>query len=169
MNLIVNIAERKLYAGEKTYDCVYGRGGALPAHEKTEGDGATPLGRWQLRRILYRPDRLDPPASTLPVIPLRSDDGWCDAPEDPLYNRPVSLPYPASHERLWREDHVYDVIVELGHNDDPVVPFRGSAVFMHMTRPDRAPTEGCIALERDDLIEVLAGTSSTSYLDIRAG
>jgi L,D-peptidoglycan transpeptidase YkuD (ErfK/YbiS/YcfS/YnhG family) len=135
--------------------CALGRGGV--ALDKREGDGATPAGRLPLRRAFYRPDRLAaPPATGLPVQALSPDDGWCDAPGDPAYNRPVKHPYPASAERMWREDALYDVVVELGWNDDPVVPGRGSAIFLHVARPDYGPTEGCIALALPHLLELLA-------------
>ena len=77
-------------------------------------------------------------------------------PDDPNYNRPVRLPYAASHERLWREDDLYDLVLVLGHNDDPAVPGMGSAIFLHLTRPERTSTEGCVALDRPDLLELLA-------------
>jgi L,D-peptidoglycan transpeptidase YkuD (ErfK/YbiS/YcfS/YnhG family) len=80
---------------------------------------------------------------------------WCDAPDDPAYNRPVTLPYPASAERLWRDDGVYDLIVVLGHNDDPVIAGAGSAIFLHLARPDYAPTQGCVALAAGDLEALL--------------
>jgi L,D-peptidoglycan transpeptidase YkuD (ErfK/YbiS/YcfS/YnhG family) len=137
----------------RDFTCVLGKGGARA--DKREGDGATPTGRFLLRRVFYRPDRLAAPASKLPVVALAHSDGWCDDPTDAAYNRPVALPYPAGHEELWRADAVYDVIVQLGHNDDPVVKGAGSAVFMHVARPDRAPTEGCVALSLDDLLLVL--------------
>ncbi len=124
--------------------------------DKREGDGATPAGRWPMRRLLYRPDRLEPPATGLARIALSPEDGWCDAPGDALYNRPVRLPYGASHERLWMADALYDLIVVLGHNDDPVRPGAGSAVFLHVASPDYAPTQGCIALSKPDLLAVLA-------------
>jgi len=137
----------------RDFACVLGKGGVRA--DKREGDGATPIGRFLLRRVFYRPDRLAAPASKLPVVALAPSDGWCDDPTDAAYNRPVALPYPAGHEELWRADAVYDVIVQLGHNDDPVVKGAGSAVFMHVARPDRAPTEGCVALSLDDLLLVL--------------
>lgn len=168
MDVIVNLAQRRVYTGGKAYNCAIGRSGGRPSAQKTEGDGATPIGRWPIKRVFFRPDRTAPPQTTLPLVPLRPHDGWCDAPFDALYNRPVSLPYPASHERLWREDHVYDVIVELGHNDDPVVPERGSAVFIHIAKPDFTPTEGCIALNRDDLLDILSNMSDETQLDIRS-
>src|SRR5262249_27558370 len=108
------------------------------------------------RRVLYRADRLAAPLGRLPSKPIAPDDGWCDDPADPVYNRPVRLPYPASHERLWREDGVYDLIVILGHNDEPVVPGAGSAVFLHVARPGYAPTAGCVALSLEDLTQVVA-------------
>ena len=136
--------------------CALGEGGVKPAAEKREGDGATPLGTWPLRRLLYRPDRGGQPLTALPASPITQTDGWCDASADPAYNRPVTLPYPASAERLWLEDHVYDLIVVLGHNDDPPVPGMGSAIFLHLARPDYAPTRGCVALARPDLEQVLS-------------
>ncbi len=124
--------------------------------DKREGDGATPAGVFPFRRLLYRPDRLTRPPTGLPVGRIDPDDGWCDDPADPLYNRAVRLPYPGRHERLWRDDAIYDMIVVLGHNDDPVVPGLGSAVFLHLARPDFGPTRGCVALAREDLLAVLA-------------
>lgn len=134
-------------------DCVLGRGGVRP--DKHEGDGATPVGRFALRRVLWRADRLAPPVTRLPIDAIRPDDGWCDDPADPAYNRPVRLPYPAGHEILWREDGVYDLILVIGHNDDPPAPGAGSAVFVHLTRPDGAPTAGCVALAAADLLALL--------------
>ncbi|MDZ5646846.1 L,D-transpeptidase family protein [Nitrospirillum sp. BR 11828] len=134
--------------------CVIGRGGVIA--DKHEGDGGTPVGCFPLRRVLYRPDRLHAPVTALPVAALTPSDGWCDDPGHPAYNRPVTLPFPAGHEVMWRDDAVYDIVVVLGHNDDPPVPGRGSAIFMHLTRPDRAATAGCTALEADDLRRLLS-------------
>jgi len=167
MDLIVKCTEKRLFLAAETYPCAIGRSGHLPAEEKTEGDGATPLGRWPLRRVYYRADRIDKPHTKLPSRALTEHDGWCDAPHDPRYNRLVRLPYPASHERLWRQEAVYDLIVELGHNDDPVVPARGSAVFMHIAKPNFAPTAGCVALRMEDLCAVLKAIAPNSALDIR--
>jgi L,D-peptidoglycan transpeptidase YkuD (ErfK/YbiS/YcfS/YnhG family) len=122
---------------------------------KREGDGATPIGAWPMRRLLYRADRMTAPATRLPSSPIAPQDGWCDDPADPAYNRPVRLPFGGRHERLWREDEIYDLLVVLGHNDDPVVAGLGSAIFLHVARGDYRPTEGCVALVHADLARVL--------------
>lgn len=140
--------------GGRQFRCAIGPAG--PRRDKREGDGATPVGRFVFRQVLYRPDRVPAPETRLPVRALSPEDGWCDDPADPQYNRPVRLPYPARHERLWLEEAVYDVIVVIGHNDDPPVPGMGSAVFLHVAQPDYGPTEGCVALALDDLLTVLA-------------
>jgi L,D-peptidoglycan transpeptidase YkuD (ErfK/YbiS/YcfS/YnhG family) len=135
--------------------CALGHGGVAAADAKREGDGKTPLGDWPLRRVLYRPDRGGEPETSLETRAIMPDEGWCDAPDDPLYNRPVRLPYPASAEKLWRDDRLYDLIVVLGHNDDPPQPGMGSAIFLHLASHDYRPTEGCVAVRRPDLEALL--------------
>lgn len=142
-----------LRAGRLHKRCALGRSGVR--RDKVEGDGATPAGCFALRRVLYRPDRVAPPETALDTRPLRPEDGWCDDPKDAAYNRPVTLPYPASTEAMWREDELYDVVIILGHNDDPPVTGQGSAIFMHVARSGYAPTEGCVALALPDLLAVL--------------
>ncbi len=137
----------------ETHACALGRAGITAT--KREGDGATPMGCFNLRRVLYRPDREAPPDTFLAVDPIFQMDGWCDAAGDTNYNRPVVLPYPAGAEKLWRDDHAYDVVAVLGYNDQPVVPDCGSAIFLHVAAPDYAPTQGCIAMARDDLVAML--------------
>jgi L,D-peptidoglycan transpeptidase YkuD (ErfK/YbiS/YcfS/YnhG family) len=148
-------AEGQLSLAGRDVRCVLGRSGIRAAADKREGDGATPAGLWPLRSLLWRPDRLTAPSSRLPARAIEPDDGWCDAPGDPAYNRLVRLPYPASAERMWREDGVYDLVVVLGYNDTPVVPGAGSAIFVHVARPDYAVTEGCIAVALKDLVELV--------------
>jgi len=148
--------------------CGLGRSGVLAAGDKREGDGASPIGIWPIRRVLFRPDRITALETRIDTAPLDPSDGWCDAPQDPAYNRPVRLPYPASAENLWREDEVYDLIVILGHNDDPPVPGMGSAIFLHLARPEGTPTEGCVALTRPDLLRLLAEATPGAAVEIRA-
>ncbi len=150
--------------GQLAWPCAVGRGGVRD--DKTEGDGATPAGNWPIRRVLYRADRLRRPETVFPCDSLQPDDGWCDAPGDPQYNTQVRLPYPASHERLWRDEGVYDCIVVLGYNDRPVRAGAGSAIFLHVARPDLAPTEGCVALPRGNLLDFLRAASRSSRVRI---
>lgn len=152
--------------GPRLVRCALGSGGVIPAEVKREGDHCSPIGRWPLRRVFYRPDRVSAPYSALPIAPLTPEMGWCDAPEDANYNRPVRHPYTASAEHLWRADSVYDILVILGHNDDPVLPGRGSAIFLHLARPDYRPTEGCIALAQVDLLDALALAKPGHALEI---
>lgn len=143
-----------LYGAGLTVRAAHGRGGISP--HKREGDGATPTGSLKLVRVLYRADRVAPPRCSVPVEPLSPQDGWCDDPADIAYNKPIRLPYLASHEALWRDDAVYDIIGVLDWNLSPVVPGRGSAIFFHIATPDYAPTAGCVALSLVDMQKVLA-------------
>lgn len=146
--------ERVEVPGAGTFRCAVGRSGFI--RDKREGDGATPVGRHRLLRLLYRPDLFPtPPITGLPCRPIAPTDGWCDDPNHPDYNQPISLPHSARHERLWRDDRVYDLILVTDQNSDPVVPGQGSAIFMHAARPDFSPTEGCVALAQADLLHVL--------------
>ena len=142
--------------------CAVGRSGI--GEKLREGDGITPAGRWPLRRVLYRADRLAPPSTSLPLAKIAPDDAWCDVPADPNYNRPVKLPYASLDERLWRDDSLYDLIVVVGFNDAPVVPGKGSAIFLHLARADYGPTQGCVALSRENLIEAVAQLGPTDRL-----
>ncbi|MEO1150059.1 MAG: L,D-transpeptidase family protein [Pseudomonadota bacterium] len=133
---------------------------------KTEGDGATPAGAFALRKILFRADRLAEPTTALPTQAICEHDGWCDDLGDPNYNRPVTLPYGASAERLFRDDHLYDICVILGHNDDPPVPGAGSAIFFHLARAHYQPTEGCVAVALDHMMAILAACSRDTVMRI---
>ena len=161
-------ADGELTLGKRRVRCALGPSGVVPASDKREGDGASPAGVWPLREVFYRPDRGPPPATGLPVRALSPDDGWCDASNDPAYNRAVRLPYPASAETLWRDDHIYDIIVILGHNDDPVTPGMGSAIFLHISRTDYSPTQGCVAIARADLEDLLALAQPGDAVEIAA-
>ena len=148
-----------LQFGSRLFPCALGRTGI--AVLKREADGATPYGRFELREVFYNPAALRRPGTALPLRPIRKSDGWCDAPADRNYNRPVRLPYSANAESLWRADGLYDLVIVLDYNIAPRMRQRGSAIFMHVARPGFAPTEGCIALRRSDLLALLA--------DIRPG
>lgn len=155
-----------LERGTAAYPCALGKGGV--SARKREGDGATPSGVFALRRVLYRADKIARPQTALPIAAIEADDGWCDDPEDPLYNRQVKLPHDGRSERLWRNDGLYDVVVVLGYNDDPIVKEKGSAIFLHVASPDMAATEGCVALKLPDLIEILRQARAGDSLRVTA-
>jgi len=158
---VVHADGRLAFAGA-TYRAALGRGGVRA--DKQEGDGATPAGLLPLRRVFYRADRLAKPRTLLPLEPVARTDGWCDDPAHRAYNTRVALPFEARHETLWRDDPLYDVCAVLGWNDAPVVRGCGSAIFLHVARPDYAPTEGCVALALRDLLAVLA--AGVTRLDV---
>lgn len=141
-----------VFAGRR-YDCALGRSGVR--RDKREGDGATPAGRYPIRRVLYRADRLTLPPLAFGSAPITSDDGWCDDPASPLYNLPVRHPFSGSAEHLWRDDALYDIVAILGHNDRPPIPGLGSAIFLHVAESDYAATAGCVALRQADLLDLL--------------
>lgn len=151
-----------LTIGELSMACAVGRSGIKP--NKREGDGATPVARMPLRRVFYREDRLPKPDTRLKTRPILPNDGWCDAPNDKNYNRLVRLPYPASAEDMWRQDAIYDIVIELGYNDDPVVPGLGSAIFLHLARGKYEGTAGCVAVSLEDMRALLALVEPTSHL-----
>jgi len=139
--------------GNLNFPCALGRSGRRAL--KREGDGASPRGAFRVVQAFYRSDRQRRPRTGVPIRPLRANDGWCDSVNDRNYNRLVAHPYPASAERMWRHDHLYDLVVVLDHNQRPRVRGLGSAIFMHVASADHAPTAGCIALSPRDLRHVL--------------
>jgi len=153
--------------GGRKFRCALGRGGIVA--DKREGDGGTPVGSFALRRLFVRADKGTTPKAPVPISITTENDGWCDAPEHPDYNRHIALPFTASHEKMWLDSDVYDLVLVIGHNDDPVVPYAGSAVFVHLARPDYSPTEGCIAFARADLEAVLAALGPKDQVVVAAG
>ena len=149
-----NPREGRLVLAHGVRRAALGRGGIKAL--KREGDGATPLGRFPVRQVLYRADRMARPRTAFPLRAIRADDGWCQDPTDRSYKRLVKLSPRSGADRLTRDDNLYDLILILGHNDRPRVKGRGSAIFVHLARPGYAPTAGCIALSRHDLSMLLA-------------
>ena len=143
-----------LRLGPLAFPCALGRSGVRSV--KREGDGATPVGRFPVLALAIRGDRWRMPPAT-PLVPHRiaAHDGWCDAPGDPAYNRPVRLPHRASAEAMRRDDRLYDAVIVIDHNVRQRARGRGSAVFWHVAKPGLPPTEGCIALAPRDMRRVL--------------
>lgn len=166
MKIIVNTKQKILRAGTLGFPCAIGKNGAVAACDGREGDGKTPLGTYTPRYGLYRTDRVSLPETKLVFWPIRREDGWCDEPQDPAYNRPVRLPYPSSAEKLWRESSVYDIIIALSHNDSPPISGLGSAIFLHIARDGYTPTQGCIAVDMATLLTFLPHIDAQTPIEI---
>jgi len=154
--------------GGQFFLCSIGRSGLIS--DKKEGDGATPIGEFPIREIFYRADRIDFSQSkiSLPCIALQENDGWCDDVNSKNYNKYIKSPSQESHEELWREDDIYDVIVVIGYNDDPIKKGKGSAIFMHIARENYQPTAGCIALAKKDLLKIVPQLTPQTKIKIDA-
>ncbi|MEM9061132.1 MAG: L,D-transpeptidase family protein, partial [Pseudomonadota bacterium] len=146
--------------------CAIGRNGI--ASDKREGDLGTPVGRFRLCNVFWRPDRMSAPVTILPARVLDHRQGWSEAPADPAYNRPIRHPHPFPADRMRRGDSLYDLCVVTDQNTDPVVPGAGSAIFLHLWRKPRHPTAGCVAFRRRDLVWILRHWTPASRLIIRA-
>jgi L,D-peptidoglycan transpeptidase YkuD (ErfK/YbiS/YcfS/YnhG family) len=172
--------ETNLSAGKEIFPCAVGANGFSGG--TFEGSKTTPVGEFALRPGYYRADKLSDPSrfnirpsdsikaalpqgeGIFPLTPIQPDDGWCDDPAHPMYNKPVKLPFPASHEKLWLENDTYDIIIPIGYNDDPVIPGKGSAIFLHCAKPGYTPTLGCVAVAREDMLKLLPRISTTTRL-----
>jgi L,D-peptidoglycan transpeptidase YkuD (ErfK/YbiS/YcfS/YnhG family) len=152
-------------AGPQALPAALGRSGIRA--NKREGDGATPRGVFRPVRLWWRADRGRPPPTRLPVRRIAPLDAWCEDPADRRYNRPIELRPGQSGDRLTRTDHVYDLLIELDHNTRPRVAWRGSAVFIHVARPEFAPTAGCVAFARPTLRRLLARLGPRTRIEIR--
>ena len=164
MDIIVETPTDLIF-GEKAYSCVVGWGGI--GVKGGEGDGITPVGRYQLKSLRYRPNLLSKPQSYLPTYPITPQDGWCNDPNHTKYNRPIQMPFSASHEVLWRSDAIYNLIVDLGFNDNPPVHGVGSAIFLHVKSASSSTTEGCIAVSQPDLLDILKNCSTDTFIRIK--
>ena len=164
-NNTLNVSsDGKLRFNKKVYKCAIGKSGLLK--NKREGDGTTPIGTFSIREIFYRADRIAKPKSRIRVSSLTPNDAWSDDPENVNYNKKVMLPHNGRTERLWRKDHVYDIIVVIGYNDKPPIKLLGSAIFLHIAKNNYEKTEGCIAVEYNDLIEIISNMPETCFITI---
>jgi len=154
-----------LIAAGKVIPVALGRSGILA--NKWEGDGATPRGRFHPKAIWWRSDRGPPPRTRLPLRRIGPDDAWSEDPADRNYNRPVKRPPGAAGDRLRRNDHLYDIILEIDHNSRPRMARRGSAVFLHLARPGFLPTAGCVAMTVKELRWLVSRLGRRTVIDIR--
>jgi L,D-peptidoglycan transpeptidase YkuD (ErfK/YbiS/YcfS/YnhG family) len=142
-----------LVAGPQTIPVALGRGGIIA--NKREGDGGTPKGIFRPRRLWWRADRHPRPKTLLPIRAIRPEDAWCEDPASRHYNRGVTRGPGENGDRLRRDDHLYDFIIEIDHNTSPRIAGRGSAVFLHLARADFSPTAGCVSMTRSAMLRLL--------------
>lgn len=160
-----NPAQGFLQAGKTVFPCALGRGGI--SANKREGDGATPLGSMRILSGYFRNDQFPGARRTkLTMAPIGPDLGWCEVPDDRNYNRPVKIPYGASHERMKRDDDLYDVCLVLDWNIAPRRRARGSAIFFHLARPGFTPTQGCVAVTARTMARLLPLLSDRTVVKV---
>jgi L,D-peptidoglycan transpeptidase YkuD (ErfK/YbiS/YcfS/YnhG family) len=143
-----------LIAGGQTIPVALGRGGIKA--NKREGDGGTPRGTFRPRQLWWRADRHPRPSTFLPVRAIGPEDAWCEDPAHRHYNQPVRLHSKQDGDRLRRDDHLYDFIIEIDHNTKPRIAGRGSAVFLHLARANFSPTAGCVSMTEAAMLRLLA-------------
>ena len=153
-----------LIFGHKTMPCILGKNGI--GARKLEGDGVTPAGIYKILFGYYRKDRIGHLSSNIKLYPIKQNYGWCDDPNSSLYNRFVLLPVKQSHEKLWRQDHLYDICLVLDHNQHPRKRNGGSAIFFHLIAKDNQPTQGCIGVSQAQMRKILARCATDCQIEI---
>jgi len=135
------------------FKCALGMAGV--GKKIKEGDNITPKGTYKLLKLFYRNDRLPNFKTILKKIKINKKMGWCDDVKNKNYNKLIKLPCNFSHEKLYRKDNIYDLIVPINYNTKKIVKGKGSAIFLHIAKKNYSPTKGCIALKKKDLILLL--------------
>ena len=146
------------------FRCALGKGGVK---KKTmEGDNITPKGIFKIIKIYYRPDKIKKIKTLIKKIKIKKNMGWCDDPSSRLYNKLINLPTKYTHEKLYRNDSLYDLIVVLSYNTNPIIKNKGSAIFMHIAKNSYKKTKGCIALKKEHLIEIISKIKKNTKIKI---
>ena len=146
------------------FKCALGKTGI--GEKKREGDNVTPTGTFKIVKIYYRSDRVKKISSKLRLIEITKNMGWCDDPNSKNYNKLINLPSKYSHEKLFKKNNIYNVIVVLNYNMKPIIKNKGSAIFIHIAKNNYQPTQGCIALKKNDLLKLLSKISRNIKIKI---
>jgi len=162
--LRANYKKRLLSYGGVSFFCIFGRDEVT--ENKTEGDWKTPIGTFPIRKIYYRKDRIEKLDTKIESTPISQDSIWCDDSQLPEYNTFTKLPFHGSHENLWRDDELYDIIIVIGYNDKPVIPNKGSAIFIHLIKENMQYTKGCIAIKKEDMLSLLKKITPETKIEI---
>ena len=146
------------------FRCAVGKGGIK--NKKTEGDNITPKGIFKIIKIYYRPDKIKNFKTSIKKIKIKKNMGWCDDSNSHFYNKQIKLPTKVSHEKLYRNDNIYDLILVLDYNINPIIKNKGSAIFLHITKKSYQKTKGCIALKKEHLIEIISKIKKNTKIKI---
>jgi len=146
------------------YRCALGKGGVNKKIK--EGDGITPKGVFKITKIYYRADKIKIIKTNIKKIKITKNMGWCDDPVSRFYNRQIKLPSKFSYEKLYRNDDLYDLIAVMNYNTNPIIKNKGSAIFMHISKNSYKKTQGCIALKKKDLINILTEIKKNTKIKI---
>jgi L,D-peptidoglycan transpeptidase YkuD (ErfK/YbiS/YcfS/YnhG family) len=164
LNMIIINKSGYLKYKKLKFKCALGKAGI--GKKKREGDNVTPTGTFKVVKIYYRSDRVKKISSKLGLIEITKNVGWCDDPNSKNYNKLINLPSKYSHERLFKKDNIYDIIVILNYNMKPIIKNKGSAIFIHVAKKNYQPTQGCIALKKNDLLKLLSKISKNIKIKI---
>ena len=162
MNLYLK--KKFIHFGEYKVKCAIGKRGIVV--RKKEGDKSTPKGKFKLKYIFFRKDRIKNLKSKLKCIPIRKNYGWCDDARSKHYNMFVKLPFPYNAERLYLSSNIYDIVVVIDYNLKPIKKNKGSAIFIHVAKKSYSPTLGCIAVAKSDLLKILTLIKKNTFIKI---
>ena len=160
----ITINKRYLTYNNYKVKCAIGKKGI--GYKKKEGDLITPIGTYKIKYILYRKDRIKKIQSRLKKIVIKNNMGWCDDPKSKKYNQLVKLPNNYSHEKLFRKENVYDILLVLNFNMRPIKLNKGSAIFIHVARKNFEKTEGCITISKNNLIKIVKDLKPNTIVKI---
>jgi len=160
----IRLKGKYLYYLNFKIKCAIGKNGLTK--NKQEGDLKTPKGIFKLKKIFYRRDRIKFFKSPIKKYCIKKNIGWCDDPSSKYYNREIKFPFNDSAEKLWRKDNIYDVIIVLNYNLNPIIKNKGSAIFLHICKKNYLPSKGCVAISKKDMINLLANIKNNSKLII---
>ena len=146
------------------FKCSLGKSGV--GEKKIEGDNITPKGTYQIKRVYYRKDRVKKIKAKIKLFEIKKNFGWCDQPNSKFYNRLIDIPNKLSHEKLYRKDNVYDVIIVLNYNMNPTIQYKGSAIFIHVAKRKFPPTKGCVAISKKNLLSLIERISKKTKIKI---
>ena len=146
------------------FQCVLGKAGIK--NKKTEGDKITPKGIFEIIKMYYRADKIKDIKTSIKKIKIKKNMGWCDDPNSRFYNKQIRLPTKVGHEKLFRNDDLYDLILVLNYNINPIIKNKGSAIFLHVSTKNLHSTKGCIAIKKKNLITLLAAIKKNTKIKV---